>query len=333
MSAPKITDFMVQVGKDLVEKKETAQSTANAYLRILCVLNDKVPFKSLAFLRNKEGILNKLSSLAETTQKTQLAAIVSVLSTVSDKPTYRSLHKFYLEKMMEKIKNTPADTNEKTKKQQDNWIDWEKIVDVSQDQWRTVKEYVSKKTLTPDEYEKLLQAVILGLYVYIPPRRNQDYLSMSVVKKWKDDLPEDRNYLDLSGHRFVFYKYKTAKKYGKQSIDIPEDNETLHLREILSIYMKHHPLKKGLTVGNKTMPFLVNHDGTILTAVNSITRVLNKIFGKKVGSSMLRHIFLSDKYGKTLEEQKEDSAAMGHSLNQQREYIKQEIEIPTMLQA
>jgi hypothetical protein len=72
----------------------------------------------------------------------------------------------------------------------------------------------------------------------------------------------------------------------------------------------------------------VSHDGKPFAAINSITRVLNKIFGKKVGSSMLRHIFLSDKYGKTLDEQKEDSAAMGHSLNQQRDYIKQEVTIP-----
>lgn len=327
MSAPKITDFMVQIGKDLVEKKDTTQSTANAYLRMLTVLNDKVPFKSLAFLRNKDGILNKLSCLAESTQKTQLAAIVSVLSTVADKPTYRSLHRFYLEKMMEKIKNTPADTNTKTEKQQENWMDWETIVDVSEDQWEKVKEFSEKKTLTPDEYDKLLQSVVLGLYVYIPPRRNQDYLNMVITKKWKDDLPTDVNYLDLSGDRFVFNKYKTAKKYGTQTISIPKDN---NLQSILSTYIKHHPLYKQVKGKSGFAPFLVSHDGKPFVAVNSITRVLNKIFGKKVGSSMLRHIFLSDKYGKTLDEQKEDSLAMGHSLNQQREYIKQEVEIPML---
>ena len=183
MTAPKITDFMVQVGKDLVEKKDTAQSTANAYLRMLTSLNDKVPFKSLAFLRNKEGILNKLTSFAETTQKTMLGAIVSVLSTQSSKPTYKGLHKFYTEKMMEKIKATPVSNNEKTEKQKDNWIDWKDILEVSADQWEKVKDFSSKKTLTPDEYDTLLQALVLGLYVYLPPRRNQDYLNMVVVKK------------------------------------------------------------------------------------------------------------------------------------------------------
>ena len=40
---------------------------------------------------------------------------------------------------------------------------------------------------------------------------------------------------------------------------------------------------------------------------------------------MLRHIYLSSKYGDTLEEMKQDTNAMGHSLNQQRDYIKNEI--------
>lgn len=329
MSASKITDFMIQIGKDLIEKKDTTQSTVNAYLRMLSVLNDKVPFKSLAFLRNKEGILNKLSTLAESTQKTNLAAIVSVLSTVADKPTYKSLHKYYLEKMMEKIKATPPSNNEKTDKQEQNWIDWKDILEVSEDQWEKVKDFASKKTLTPDEYDKLLQALVLALYVYIPPRRNQDYLNMVIVKKIKEDMPEDLNYLDVSADKFVFYKYKTAKKYGKQTIEIPANDESNHLGHILAIYLKHNPLYKQ-SKGKQPAPFLVSHDGKVFSAINSITRLLNKIFGKKVGSSMLRHIFLSDKYGKTLDEQKEDSAAMGHSLNQQRDYIKQEVTIPTL---
>lgn len=317
MSNQKITECMIQVGKDLVEKKDTSQTTANAYLRMLTYLNDKVPFKSLAFLRNKEGILNKLSGLSEATQKTNLAAIVSVLSTQLNKTIYKGLHKFYLEKMMEKIRETPESNNEKTQKQKDNWIDWENILEISKKQYETVKEFATKKTLTPTEYEKLLQSVILGLYVYIQPRRNQDYLNMNIVKKWNEDMSEDTNYLDLSCDEFIFNKYKTARKYGRQTIVIP-DNE---LRKILQIYVKHHTLYKQ-SKGKQPVPFLVTQEGTPITAMNFITRALNKIFGKKIGSSMLRHIFLSDKYGKTLDEQKEDSEAMGHSLNQQRDYIR-----------
>jgi chorismate-pyruvate lyase len=49
--------------------------------------------------------------------------------------------------------------------------------------------------------------------------------------------------------------------------------------------------------------------------VNSITRILNKVFGKKVGVSLLRNIYLTDKYSNKVEDLKEDAEAMGTSSN------------------
>jgi hypothetical protein len=37
---------------------------------------------------------------------------------------------------------------------------------------------------------------------------------------------------------------------------------------------------------------------------------------------MLRHIYLSGKYGNVLEEQKEDAKMMGHNVSTARDYIK-----------
>jgi hypothetical protein len=53
-----------------------------------------------------------------------------------------------------------------------------------------------------------------------------------------------------------------------------------------------------------------------------MTKIFNKIFNKKISSSALRHIFLSDKYGDVVKEMKEDADKMGHSVQQQKEYIK-----------
>ena len=59
---------------------------------------------------------------------------------------------------------------------------------------------------------------------------------------------------------------------------------------------------------------------------NGLTKLLTRIFtrdlDKKISSSMLRHIYLSEKYGKELEERKKDSHNMLHSLEQQKNYIK-----------
>lgn len=327
----KITDFMEEIRKKLIESKGIAETSSKAYLRTLYVLNGKQPFTTLAFLRKKDEIMEKVNAYAPSTQKSVLAGIVSVLSTVSDKPTYKGIYKFYYDAMMGKTKSE-AETkpNQKTAKQKEVWMSWKEVCEIMEQYTKKMFEYVPKKSLTPAEYDHLLQTIILSLYVYTQPRRNQDYLNMEIVKKWNEKMETDRNYLVLSTGKFVFNKYKTAKKYGKQEIEIPEK-----LMEVIEVYLKHHPMIKALKgKGDVAIPFLVLADGTPITAVNAITRFLNKIFGKKIGSSALRHIFLTDKYGDVLEEQKEDSAAMGHSLNQQRDYIRndesQSVNIPTI---
>lgn len=327
----KVSEFMEDLRKKLIESKGVADSSAKAYLRTMFVLNDKQPFTTLAFLRKKDDIMAKVNAYAPSTQKTVLASIVSVLSTVKDKPTYKGIYKFYYDEMMGKTKSDAENKpNERTAKQKEIWMSWKEICDIMEQYRDKMFSYAPKKNLTPAEYDHLLQTLILSLYVYTQPRRNQDYLNMEIVKKWNDKMETDRNYLVLSTGKFVFNKYKTAKKYGTQEIDIPEK-----LMEIIEVYLKHHPNAKALkSKGDVEVAFLVNADGTRITAVNAITRFLNKIFGKKIGSSALRHIFLTDKYGDILEEQKEDSAAMGHSLNQQRDYIRNEesqtVDIPTI---
>ncbi len=63
----------------------------------------------------------------------------------------------------------------------------------------------------------------------------------------------------------------------------------------------------------------------IINSVKHADRTLNKIFGKKIGSSLLRNIFLTDKYKDTKEEMEEDVKAMGtSSMTANTNYIKTE---------
>jgi hypothetical protein len=173
------------------------------------------------------------------------------------------------------------------------------------------------KELSESQYNTLLSFVVLSLYVCLPPRRNE-YQKMVIAKSATEQSPTDTNYLDWDGRRMIMNRYKTQKKEGQKIVPLPDT-----LQAVLSIYIKHHPLIKGkMTKKFVPVPFLVFHDGKPLDQVNSITRILNKVFGKKVGSSMLRHVYLSSKYGEVNEEQKKDAEAMGHSVEMGREYIK-----------
>ena len=281
MATAKVSDFMNSLHKELVEKKGVADTTATAYIKNLFVLNNKLPFTTLSFLRKKEEILAKIKEYAENTQKTMLGAVVSVLSLVSDKPTYKAVYKFYYEEMMGKSKELrDKESTEKTDKQKDNWISWEDVKEKVNSTRKEVVELLNNKALNSKQYDTLLHYLILSLYTYTQPRRNQDYLDMLVVKKWKEGMDGGHNYLDIAGQQFVFNKYKTAKKYGVQKIAIPNTPEAPLFDTILA-YLKFHPVFKA-TKGKDAVPFLVFEDGKPLTAVNAITRILNKVFGKKV---------------------------------------------------
>lgn len=312
------TEFMLDLGRELMKTRGIAERTAHAYIKSLYALNGKKSFKNLTFLKKTDAIDKIVNEYAESTQRSLYAVLTSVLSLYKDKAGYKKVFQHYNDKMTVRVE---ADREEKkggvvkTKKQTDNWLSWDEVESRKNELRGGVA--FKKKTIDATEYDRLLQFVVLALYTEVQPRRNQDYLDMYIVKKWNDKMPTDKNYLDVAGKQFVYNKYKTAKKYGVQIQEIPEP-----LMEVLQLFFKYHPLWKGVAK-RKTEPvkLLVSADGTPLTAVNAITRLLNKVFDKKVGSSMLRHIFLTDKYKDTLEEMKKDSLAMSHSISQQRDYV------------
>lgn len=315
-------EYMLQLHKRLLEKtygtppRNVGETTASAYIKTLYNLNDKKPFKNLAFLKKTEEIMKKIGEYAESTQKTLISTIASCLSLDKDKSGYKTVYKFYYDKMMEKAKVAKeADTSDKTNKQEKNWIEWEEV----QKKYNDMTADIAKQKKPTAEH--LLPLVVLGLYVEIPPRRNQDYLQMVVVKATKktkiDEFPKDKNYLTITARgtplEFIFNKYKTSKTYGTQKVAIPET-----LSAVIKKYLKvHSSLVKDKSA--TSFPFLVS-GGEVITADNSITRILNKIFGKNVGSSMLRHIYLSSKYD--INSMKSDAEAMAHSVLQQKDYLK-----------
>ena len=68
---------------------------------------------------------------------------------------------------------------------------------------------------------------------------------------------------------------------------------------------------------------MVNYKGEPLLAVNAITRILNKIFHRPIGVSLLRNIYLSDKFKGHMEELDKITKSMGTSVRTGQDvYIK-----------
>ena len=111
------------------------------------------------------------------------------------------------------------------------------------------------------------------------------------------------------GGKFYFNVYKTATQYGEQVIDVKEKAPEFY--KILNKWVKINPTEYLLFSSNEQK----------LTSPQ-VTRMLNKLFSKSVSTDMLRHIYLTDKYGKIQDEMEQESRDMAHSTEMQKMYIK-----------
>lgn len=291
--------------KEIIEKladKGLSEKSIKLYLTILKNLNDKREILNFKFLEKPKKVLDKIKDYKLTTKRNVIIAIVSILKNLGNE-LYKSYYDIMIE-MNKKIENDTKD-NKKTLQQKENWIEWSDVIKKFEE---LKKNIVLSKNISETQYNNLLDAVILGLYVLIPPRRSKDFLLMKVSKDGKN-LDPKFNWLDMKKKQFIFNNYKTSKTYGEQIVNIPD--------ELFLILKKYLKVKK-----ESTGFLLVKFNEKNLKSDNAITRILNKIFDKKIASSMLRHIYLSSKYGKINQEQTEDAKLMGHSILQQKEYIK-----------
>jgi integrase len=161
----------------------------------------------------------------------------------------------------------------------------------------------NKTKLTEREHKMVEDWLLLSLYVLQPPRRNADYYMM----RFGMGTDKNFNYVCLDKGVYMFNNFKT-KKGGAEEIEIPEKMKT-----IFKQYLELTGLKAG--------DFVLFQKDTRRTSSNSITKSLNRILGKKIGASMLRHIFLTAKYGDVKDEMKDDAEFMSHGSGMQNAYI------------
>jgi hypothetical protein len=296
--------FMTNLMETLTSEK-LSQKSIEMYIIKLRILNDNKPFDNLAFLKQKATIKAKLESISnDNTRKSYVASIVAILNRMKGK-VWEDLNKYYRVLFMKErsiFAEKPA--NEKTDTQEKNWMTWDEIMSIFNKLKEKADEVEKKPRLSNADRKTMEHYMTLALYVLQPPRRNDWYYM--VLGKGDD---EKKNYVDMKGGKYYFNNFKTAKS-GKEVIDIPD--------EIIPC-LKSYISKMNLSEGD----YLLFPDDESRNNSNRMTKALNSIIGKKVGASMLRHIYLSNKYGKILKEQEDDANFMAHSVSMQKDYVKE----------
>jgi len=299
--------------------RELTDSSREAYKKNIIRLNNGDPIKiskkgipDYKFLKDTNAILEKIKHLKPNTQRSYL---ISIVSSIKDIKSLEPAHKIYHDLMMQFIKEVSNTNNKKSDTQEENWIPQEEVMRIYNELFDKVMPLLSLKKVNKNQWGEILPFVVLSLYVLQAPRRSKDYQQMKYLNTPKE-LGEDFkqfNYFDPKDGIFKFFVYKTAGTYNVQEIEVNPK-----LREILGKYMKLSPLKK-----DKNPLILVNYDGVPISPVNGITRILNKLFNRKISVSMLRSIYLTDKFSGATQEFMDTATAMGTSKNViQDKYVK-----------
>jgi hypothetical protein len=290
--------------EDIFKCKDLTKSSLDSYKAKLNKLNDNKPIKNLNFLNNIENIKDKIKDFKPNTQRNYFIAIASILKCYLTNNKTKKIETLYNEysKILDNYNNELRDQTSMSDAENKNWINKDELDKV----------YNDLKSNHKNNKESFQNYLLLSLYYLQPPRRNKDYQLLKIAIKYNDMLSNEFNYLDMKKKKFIFNNYKTAKKYNKQEVDINDE-----LYQILLSYIKTFKLKDG--------DFLLNDlkNNQPYTHTNSITLLLNRIFKKKVGASMLRKVYLTNKYGDETKELKKDMTAMGSSIQvAQNNYIK-----------
>lgn len=244
-----------------------------------------------------DKILQHLRDLPPNKRKSILAPLV----VLTDRKKYKDL----MNQDAETYNKEQAE-NKKTKKQEENWVTQAQIREIFQHyEAEATRLYKMDGDLTMAQIQSIQNYIILCLVsgIYIPPRRSMDW----VVMKVKDFDANKDNFYD--GRRFVFNRYKTAKYYHQQDIAVP-----LILKRILNKWVKNTRQEWLLFDANQNP----------LTPIK-LTQRLNRIFGdRKVSVNILRHSYLTEKYGNmpSLANMQQEAEEMGHSVLQALEYVK-----------
>ena len=289
-----LADFILSKRKSLsAGSVKTYVSTMSSLFRGLFP-NEELTVSSISKLNNPKKVLDWL-----TANKTPASRrpFLSALAVIFDNDEFRAAMMKDAEILKKKV-----DKQEMTEEMTENWVSQDDIKKrLDELKKETLKQY---KSVAPD-LQQIQLYIILALIggQYIAPRRLKDFTHFKI----KNINKETDNFIEKN--ELVFNAFKTAK-FGQQRVPLPKD-----LKAILTKYIKINP----------TDFLLFDVNGNQLSAPQ-LNQRLNKIFGseKSIGVNMMRHSFLTEKYGDGIGKKKElanTMEEMGSSIGEAKFYI------------
>ena len=180
---------------DIYDKrdKQIGISSRKLYSRNLSKLNNDQEIINLNFLKSPKDFFYKIKDYKPTTQRSYIIAVCTVLKNDSKlEPLYNQYYE-----LLTKMNGDLKVRTDKSETQKANWMTKNEIDLVREN----LALNVVKKAKNKDDYNKILDYLILSLYTMHAPRRNIDYTLMKISNDMSD---KSFNYIDFKGFQFIF---------------------------------------------------------------------------------------------------------------------------------
>jgi hypothetical protein len=284
------------------------ENTRNNYIARLTKISESLEASMYDIAKDPKAYYPEIKKLytEDSTRKNIVIAMLVIFKHIDDmlrkkKPSYdawKEIHAGLCE-----AEETRYKKNKPKQSQADNYLSFDEIE----------TKYKELKANDPHLTKKSSQEfVLLAIALYLRPKR-ADLGNVAIIKSHAK-LSPSKNYLVLDGKTksiLVLHDFKTAKKYERIIEPIPTD-----LYEDIKDSLEKHP-RRWLFSDRTGGSYSKNGYSQF------VLRSFSHVFGKRVGVTMLRHIYVSERldFNKMTQEELDGEAQlMGQSPDLQRKY-------------
>lgn len=253
--------------------------------------------------KNFDLIFDKLMEYPFNIRKTKMSAFIVFLDEKDDNTKERVA---MLERLRDQLFEDANQYNKKEENQElsetkkKNFIPWKDVLKTHKRLETLAKPLWKLDKITKRDFNTLTEYVLLSCYVLIPPRRAKDYADFKIrnINEEKDNYMISTKEKRKTKSFFIFNSYKNAGRLGTQQIPIPNKLKTI--------------IKKWSNI--QESDYLISTFSGKKVSQVKINQIINRIFNKRIGPSLLRSIYLTEQYSKVnLKKLKETTENMGNS--------------------
>lgn len=293
------------IKEKLIEFKgdQITQSSLNIYIKNICKFIKDLDFKKYRDFKKEKEIKEYLEKYKMLTRRNYLNSLIIFLQAFKFKEDYIKVYQNLRDEYNEEYKKNAG---EKSITENENWIELDEIKKYLLDKEKTVEKTKDAKIF--------MDYLIMYLQINYPMRNELHNLIMISEKEYKN-LDEDelkKNYIVFKpqGIFISLGNYKTQKKYGIRKFDIEKGKDEQLIRMWKN---KFHRNKKLNEKDNLIYNIDTNNNFNTNTYSKYLINLFETVFNKKVGSRMIRHIVMTDKFGANKEELKKMANIAGNS--------------------